>query len=76
MEKGQSKLASLAEAFINILIGAIIALLSQLLVFPLYGIEVNLNTNLQITAWFTLISVIRSYSLRRFFNWLHFALRR
>lgn len=42
----QSKLGSLYESVINIVIGAGVALVSQLLVFPKYGIEVSLNTNL------------------------------
>ena len=64
----QTKLGSFYESIINIAIGAIVALVSQMLVFPLYGIEVSLNVNLGIMAWFTAISVIRSYVIRRWFN--------
>ena len=64
----QSKLSSLIESIINILIGYGVALASQLVVFPMVGIHVPLSTNLQIGAWFTLISLIRSYVIRRLFN--------
>ena len=64
----QSKLGSLYEALINILIGAVIAFLSQLLIFPMFGLHVSLSANLGIMAWFTGISVIRSYVIRRWFN--------
>lgn len=65
----QSKLGSLIEAAINILIGFVIAILSQIVVFPLVGIHgVPLTTNLQIGAYFTLISLVRSYVIRRWFN--------
>ena len=64
----QTRLGSFYESVINITIGAGVALMSQLIIFPLYGIEVSLNTNLGIMAWFTLISVIRSYVIRRWFN--------
>jgi len=64
----QTKLGSLYESMMNIAIGAVVALASQLLVFPLFGINVPLSTNLGIMAWFTLISVIRSYVIRRWFN--------
>ena len=64
----QSKLGSLYESIINIVLGAGVALVSQLLVFPMYGIDVPLSTNLGIMAWFTLISVARSYVIRRWFN--------
>ena len=64
----QTKLGSLYESIINIIIGAIVALCSQLLVFPMFGIDVPFSANLGIMAWFTLISVIRSYVIRRWFN--------
>jgi len=35
---------------------------------PLYGIEVSLFQNLEITAIFTVFSVTRSYVVRRFFT--------
>lgn len=64
----QSKLESFIETCINTAIGYFVALLSQLLVFPLVGIHVPLSTNLVIGAWFTLISVARGYIIRRWFN--------
>lgn len=64
----QTKLGSFYESLMNIAIGAVVALISQLLVFPMFGIDVPLSTNLGIMAWFTLISVIRSYVIRRWFN--------
>jgi len=64
----QTKLGSFYESIMNICIGAIVALISQIIVFPFYGIEVSLNTNLAIMSWFTVISVVRSYVVRRWFN--------
>ena len=64
----QTKLGSLYESIINICIGAGVALASQLVIFPLYDINPPLMTNLGIMAWFTLISVVRSYVIRRWFN--------
>lgn len=64
----QSRLESLAEASINTAIGFGVALASQLVVFPLVGVEVPLQTNLHIGAWFTLISIVRGYVIRRWFN--------
>jgi hypothetical protein len=64
----QSKLESFIETCINTAIGYVVALLSQLLVFPLVGIHVPLSTNLEIGAWFTLISIVRGYIIRRWFN--------
>lgn len=64
----QTRLGSLYEALINVLIGFGVGLASQFLVFPLVGIEVSLATNFEICAWFTVISIIRSYIIRRWFN--------
>jgi hypothetical protein len=65
----QTKLESLVESIINIIIGFSVALLSQIIVFPLVGItDVSLSTNLEIGAYFTAISLIRSYVIRRWFN--------
>lgn len=64
----QSKKGSAAEAVINVAVGFGIALLSQIVIFPLYDIHVSLKTDLMITLWFTGISLVRSYCLRRWFN--------
>jgi len=64
----QTKLESLLESIVNIIIGYGVALASQLLIFPVVGIDVPLSTNLWIGLWFTLISLARSYVIRRWFN--------
>lgn len=64
----QTKKHSLIESIANVAIGYTIALLSQVAIFPQYGIAVDLSANLQIGAWFTIISIARSYTLRRIFN--------
>jgi hypothetical protein len=64
----QTRLGSLIESLLNIAIGYLVALLSQLMIFPLFDIHVPLSTNLWIGAWFTLISLVRSYIIRRWFN--------
>lgn len=64
----QTKLQSLYESFINILIGYLVALISQLLVFPLFDINVSFSDNLLIGLYFTIISLVRSYIIRRYFN--------
>lgn len=64
----QSKLNSFIESLTNILIGYITALLSQLLIFPLFDINIPSSDNLLIGLYFTLISLVRSYAIRRWFN--------
>lgn len=64
----QSKTESLIEGLISTFIGFIIALISSVIIFPAYGVHVSLETNFYITAWFTLVSIVRGYIVRRFFN--------
>jgi hypothetical protein len=68
----QTKTQSFIEAWANVLVGYVVALISQLLVFPMFGIEIPFSSNLAIGAWFTVISLVRSYVLRRWFNGLKF----
>ena len=65
----QSRLHSLQEALVNITIGLVVGFVSQLVVFPLKGIHITLIDNAWICLWFTSIGVIRSYVLRRIYNW-------
>ena len=64
----QTKLESFIESLTNVAIGYLVALISQLIIFPFFDIEVSFSDNLLIGFWFTLISVIRSYGVRRWFN--------
>jgi hypothetical protein len=64
----QSRRMSMIEAVANVAIGYGVAVLAQLAVFPLFGIAVSLGDNLAIGAAFTVISLARSYAVRRLFN--------
>ncbi|MBA3591653.1 hypothetical protein [Methylibium sp.] len=72
---GQSRFHSAVESCANVAVGYAVALLSQLAIFPMFGIHVPLSTNLAIGAWFTVISLVRSYVIRRWFNGLKFRSR-
>jgi hypothetical protein len=64
----QTRLGSLIESGMNIAIGYWVALLSQLAIFPMFDIHIPFTTNLWIGLWFTFVSLIRSYVIRRWFN--------
>lgn len=66
----QSKRASFIEATLNTVIGYFIAVAAQIVVFPLFGIHVSLITDFIIGLIFMAISMLRSYYLRRLFEWL------
>lgn len=62
---------SLAESLINVAIGYGIAIAAQVAVFPMFGIHIPLHDNLIIGVIFTVVSIVRSYALRRAFNFIH-----
>jgi len=67
----QTKKQSLIESITNILVGYSVSILSQLAVFPLFEIDIPIQDNLMIGLYFTAISLVRSYFLRRYFNKRH-----
>ena len=64
----QSRLASFIEALTNVAIGFLISLVGQVVVSHWYNLPLNFAQNMQIVLFFTVLSVIRSYMLRRLFN--------
>lgn len=64
----QSRLESLIESVANIVIGYVIAIASQMIIFPWFGIHSSFADHLAIGGFFTIVSLVRSYALRRWFN--------
>ena len=64
----QSRWMSLVEAVTNVLVGYGVAVATQWAVFPLFGLHATLQENLLIGLIFTVVSLIRSYLLRRAFE--------
>ncbi|MBF0327265.1 hypothetical protein [Magnetospirillum sp. 15-1] len=64
----QSRRMSLTEAIANVVIGYILAVATQVAVFPLFGIHIALADDLMIGLAFLVVSLSRSYVLRRMFE--------
>lgn len=64
----QSRRMSLIEAVTNVALGYVLAVATQILVLPWFGLHASLGDNLVLGAVFTAISLVRSYALRRFFE--------
>jgi len=64
----QTKLSSFIESIVNIIIGFGINYLLNLLVFPIFNLHISLKDNFYLGLIFTVASVVRSYTLRRWFN--------
>lgn len=65
----QSRRMSLVECAANVAVGFGVALLTQVAVFPLFGVHLGGVDHLAITGVFTVVSIVRSYILRRAFEW-------
>ena len=64
----QSRLASFVEALTNVAIGFLISLVGQVVVSHWYNLPLNLAQNVQIVLFFTVLSVGRSYFVRRWYE--------
>lgn len=64
----QFRTMSAIEAVANVAVGFGVAVATQIAVFPLFGLHASVGDNLAIGAIFTVVSLVRSYALRRVFN--------
>ena len=64
----QSRLMSLVESIANVAVGYGVAVVTQILIFPAFGLHTTLAQNLKMGAVFTVVSIVRSYVLRRVFE--------
>lgn len=65
----QTRKGSFIEACINVLIGFWINFAANLLILPLIGFHISVSQNFFIGFLYTLISIARSYCIRRWFNY-------
>jgi hypothetical protein len=68
----QTKLGSFIEAWANIVVGFSINFFANMAILPLFGFKVSAGSAFEIGLIFTVISLARSYVLRRWFNELKF----
>ena len=64
----QSRLESLVEVLLNTVIGWLTAIITQIIVFPLFDIHVSFSEQIGISLIFTTIAIVRSYMIRRWYN--------
>ncbi|WP_425402470.1 DUF7220 family protein [Gemmobacter nectariphilus] len=64
----QSRAMSLVEAIANVAVGYGVAVVTQILIFPVFGLHTTLAQNLKMGAVFTVVSIARSFALRRLFE--------
>ena len=64
----QTQFMSLVEATTNVVVGYALAIVTQIIVFPWFGIETGMGEHLAIGLAFVGVSLVRSYLLRRLFE--------
>lgn len=64
----QPKWHSFVEAWASTLIGFVISWITTILVFPIFGWPITMGKSFSITCVFTVMSVVRGYFVRRWFN--------
>ena len=67
----QSRKGSGVEALANVAIGYGIAVGAQMVIFPLFDVHLQHSQHFLMGGLFTIVSLVRSYVLRRVFNQLH-----
>lgn len=65
---GQSRSMSAVEAVVNVAVGYGVSVAATALVLPAFGLPVAAGQAAGIAGVFTIISLVRSYALRRLFN--------
>jgi hypothetical protein len=68
LRPAQSRSGSLLEASSNVVAGYLLAIVMQRVAYPFFGIDTTLAVDSAIAALFTLVSLARSYLLRRLFE--------
>jgi len=71
----QSRALSLVESIANVIVGYGVAVVTQILIFPIFGLHTTLAQNMKMGAVFTVVSIARSFALRRLFERIRVASR-
>lgn len=65
----QSRIDSVMEALTNVIVGLTVSTVANQAILPaVLGVSLSMSDNLLIGALFTLVSLVRSYLIRRAFN--------
>jgi len=64
----QTRIMSFTESLANIIIGYCIVFFANLIFLPMFGFNITISQNFILGGIYTVISLLRSYCIRRWFN--------
>lgn len=64
----QGRAMSVIEAGVNVGVGWVVAIVLQLVAFPVMGLQATVSQHAALSGLFTGASLLRSYALRRLFQ--------
>ena len=64
----QTKKQSMIETLTSVFVGWLIGVILNMLVLPLFDYDITVVDSLWVSLIFTVVSVIRGYIIRRWFN--------
>lgn len=68
MAAGQSRSASAFETLTSTVMGFLLSIWVQRILFPAMGHDLALTENMIVASVFTVVSLLRGYAIRRTFN--------
>jgi hypothetical protein len=68
MADGQSRACSFFETLTSTLLGFVLSVVVQRLLFPAMGHDFGYAENMVVASIFTAVSILRGYTVRRVFN--------
>ncbi len=71
----QPRTMSLVESVTNVVVGYGVAVVTQILIFPIFGLHTTLAQNMKMGAIFSFVSIARSFALRRLFEAIRMRMR-
>lgn len=64
----QTRTMSFVESWVNILVGYTVNFTANMIILPMFGFDIKIGQNIIIGLLYTIISLVRSYCIRRVFN--------
>ncbi|MDH5379191.1 MAG: hypothetical protein OEX00_12775 [Gammaproteobacteria bacterium] len=72
VRSGQSRKISVVESVVSVLLGYVMTVLIQYLLFPLFGFSIPLEQSMVISVFIVSLAFVKNYGIRRLFVYLEY----